>query len=436
MADGAQDDLSWALKALRDEGRLGGYRIARRYYEGDHRLTFATEKFREHFAAQFGAIRDNLCPAVVDAASDRLKITGIGFDPDVDGASQGLADRAWAIWQRNRMDVRAPEVHHEALLTGDGFAFVWPDRAGQAVIWPVPANEMVVEYDPNQPGVLLRGARTWQDELGKVHVDLYFADRVERHVTRTPKRQAMGTSWTYRDFEPYVVTGTDLEPDGVLEHRAGRVPVVHFPNLRYHRGGISELRDVIPLQDALNKTICDMLVAQEFSAFAQRWATGVDPGELDATGKPINPPFDYGADRMLTVASELAKFGTFETTELTQYVQVEENLRAEIARVSGTPLHYLFITRGDFPSGEAMKSAEARFTRKIEKRQDAWGNQWEDLLALAIRLEEPDTSVDGAMLVVEWEPAAPTAATAGEPVAPAPDAAPDDARARSAAQPS
>lgn len=433
-----RDDVSWALKALRDEDRLGGYRIARDYLEGEHRLTFATAKFRETFASQFAALRDNLCPAVIEAKSDRLVVQGVDADTTVDGSSHELAERAWSIWQRNRMDVRAPDVHEEALSVGDGFALVWPNRAGDAVIWPIPADEMVVEYDPNAPGTLLRAARTWQAEDGFVHLDLYFADRVERLVTRTPKRKPMSSSWTAREFDPWILDGA-LESEGVIPHSGGQVPVIHFPNGRFHRNGVSELANVIPLQDALNKTLCDMLIAQEFSAYPQRWATGIDVGELDANGKPKNPPFDYGVDRMLTaVAAEgatEAKFGSFATSDLEQYVTAMENHRAEIARVSGTPLHYLFITRGDFPSGEAMKSAEARFTRRVKKLQARWGNQWEDLLALAIRLESPSESdVTGEMLTLRWEEAAPTAADAGEPVAD-PDADPDDSRARSEAQP-
>lgn len=443
MADSELDVVSWALKALRDEDRLGGYRRAREYFEGSHRLTFATEKFRETFASQFGAVRDNLCPAVIEAKADRLVVTGVDADPDVEDASAELATQAWAIWQRNRMDVRAPDVHHEALLTGDGFLLVWPNQAGEAVLWPIPADEIVVAYDPNVPGRLLRAARTWQDDAGFVHLDIYLPDRVERRHTKTPKRKPMSASWSWKDFEPYAVTDTDLEPTGILEHSADQVPVVHFSNGRYHGSGMSELKDVIPLQDALNKTLCDMLIAQEFSAFPQRWATGIDPGPLDPkTGKPTNPPFDYGVDRMLTaVGSEgsegsEAKFGTFAASDLEQYVTVMENHRAEIARVSGTPLHYLFITRGDFPSGEAMKSAEARFTRKVKHLQQAWGNQWEDALALAIRLEDTGSKADGAMLALRWEEAAPTAADAGEPVAaPPPDAEPDDSLARADAQP-
>ncbi len=187
----AVDAVSWALKALRDENRLGGYRVARRYYEGEHNLAFATDKYRSVFGRLFSAFADNLCPAVVDAITDRLRITGIGFDEKVDGASEELATRAWEIWQRNRMDVRSLEVHHEALLTGDGYALVWPNRAGEAVIWPIAADEIAVAYDPNIPGQLTMAARSWQDDDGFVHLDLYFADRVERLVTRTPKRKRM-----------------------------------------------------------------------------------------------------------------------------------------------------------------------------------------------------------------------------------------------------
>ena len=374
------------------------------------------------------------CPAVVDSVSDRLRIIGVEADSESGGTPE-IAKRAWEIWQRNRMDVRAPETHHEALLTGDGYALVYPNESGEAVIWSIPASEIAVSYDPNRPGVVRRAARVWRDdEDARVHIDVYFPDRTERYVTHGRPRQILGSSTKPADFIPYIsISDSGVLTESVQPHDYGRVPVLHFPNRRYHAYGISELANVLPLQDALNKTLCDMLVAQEFSAFPQRWATGIEVGETDDNGRPKNPPFDYGVDRMLTAPQAESRFGAFPSTDLRQYVEVQENLRSEIARVSGTPLHYLFITRGDFPSGEAMKSAEARFTRKVEQRQAAFGNQWEDMLALALRIED-DVKVDGAALSIEWETASPTALEAGEPVA-APDQEPNDARARSAAQP-
>jgi hypothetical protein len=418
------DTIAWAIKALRDPDRLLGYALARRYYDGEHSLTFATEKFKSVFGRLFNALADNLCPAVVDSVADRLKVTGVEAGQGVDDA---VATAAWTIWQRNRMDVRAPETHHEALLSGDGYALVWPDASDKAVIWPLAAADVAVSYDPNRPGVIRRAARVWQDDDDqRVHVDLFFADRVERYVTRGARRRILGASTRPGDFVPYFTTdGRGAQVEDVIEYGWGRVPIVHFPNRRYHAYGISELANVLPLQDALNKTLCDMLIAQEFSAFPQRWATGIEVGEVDEQGRASTPPYNYGNDRMFTTAEEAAKFGAFPTSDLRMYVEVQENLRSEIARVSGTPLHYLFITRGDFPSGEAMKSAEARFTRKVEQRQAAFGNQWEDLLALALRIEGV-ADVDGDALSLAWESASPTAGDA---------VAPDDSRARSAAQP-
>jgi hypothetical protein len=431
----ASDDLTWALRSLRDEHRLAGYRMAEAYYNGRHDLRFATDKWRSTFGYLFRTVCDNLCPAVVDSVSDRLRVTGVSSD------DQSIADEAMAIWQRNRMDIRGPETHHESLLNGDGYALVWPDKSGEAVIWSLPAEEVSVAYDRNQPGVITRAARLWQDVDGdwRWHLDLYYAERVERWISRQAPRAigAMPSSYSVRNFEPWLEgcadwgnidgwtggletndLGGSFNTEASIANPLGRVPLVHFPNRRYHTYGISELANVVPLQDALNKAVCDMLVAMEFSAFPQRWATGIEVDEEpDAEGKTKTPPFEPGQDRIFAVAAADAKFGDFRETNLQGYVEVQENLRSEIARVSGTPLHYLFITRGDFPSGEAMKSAEARFTRKVENRQTAFGNQWENVLAMAVQIEGGG-AIDPAVLSVEWESASPLATdvVGGEPV--------------------
>jgi hypothetical protein len=412
------ETLQWALRALRETDRQQAYRNARSFYDtgkptGGKLERLGTRKFREIFGAVFD-VSDNLCAAVVDSIADRLKVTGV--NPG-DTGSAVLADAAWVIWTRNRMDVRAPETHHEALLAGDGYALVWPDQEGQAVIWSLPACDVAVSYDPNRPGLIRRAARFWwDDDTGRAHVDVYTPDRVERWASKASRKSDSGLG-NPNHFEPYAaVNAGGVQIDAVLDNQWGRVPIVHFPNLRHHGYGVSELSNVVPLQRALNKTLCDLLVAQEFSAFRQRYATGFDVEDGDSAdaaepGTDTRPPLDYGNDRMITSTDPETRFGSFDASDLTQYVEVLENFRAEIARVSGTPLHYLFITRGDFPSGEAMKSAEARFTRKVENRQAAFGNQWEDLLALALRMEGADAGADGSMLSLEWEPAEPTGLT-------------------------
>jgi hypothetical protein len=375
------EDIQWALAEYRAKKRVHRYKKVRDYYEGRHNMAFAQERFATVFGERFWEITDNLCPAIVDTVADRLTITGFSSSAvrrrTVAGqtvVADPLGSQAWAIWKRNRMRQRSNEVHRESLLTGDGYAIVWPDENGQAAIWPQVADEMVVEYSELRPGELVRAGRVWRQADGRTRVTIYFRDRIERYVsdrTRVPGTVAAKQMM--------------LLPDGEVENPFG-VPVFHFPNKRLFGYGVSELDDVIPLQDALNKSVCDMLVAMEFAAFRQRWATGLDV-EVDEDGKAKAPPFRPGVDRIFAAEDKEVRFGEFAETNLEQFLKVQEDLRAEIARVSGTPLHYLFITRGDFPSGEAMKSAEARLTEKLEDRHDAHGPTWQRLMTFALTVE-------------------------------------------------
>ena len=409
-----QDDLEWALAAHRDKKRQRRYKLHRGYYDGEHRLAFADERFLTVFGEKFFAVRDNLCPAVVDSVSDRLKVIGFRSSAtrrrkeSTDAGertivSDPLGAQAWAIWKRNRMAQRAAEVHRESLLTGDGYAIVWPTEAGTAAIWPQRAEEIVVHYSETIPGQIDRAARIWKADDSRLRATLYYPDAIERYVSGH-----RGDTPSAGRFAP--VEGDDPRS----EHDFGRVPVFHFPNRRLFDYGVSELRDVVPLQDALNKAVCDMLVAMEFSAFRQRWAVGVgddvsdgdDEDDDEDEGTTKEPPFRPGIDRIFALADHQAKFGEFSETNLEQFLKVQEDLRAEIARVSGTPLHYLFITRGDFPSGEAMKSAEARFTEKLEDQQESKGNTWEDALQFALTVEGARIP-SSFELSTTWQDAAP-----------------------------
>ncbi len=46
-----------------------------RYYDGDHNLSFATEKFRNAFGSLFREFAMNMCTAVRDAANEKLIVT-------------------------------------------------------------------------------------------------------------------------------------------------------------------------------------------------------------------------------------------------------------------------------------------------------------------------------------------------------------------------
>ena len=402
----AVTDIDWALNEFRAEPRRSHYQLARAYYLGDHRQAFPTERARSQFGRLFSTFTDNLCAAVIDAFVERLELTGFTSNQPERRERENeraqikpadpLAAAAWRIWERNRMDLRANEVHREALMMGDGYVIVWPDAAGRATFWPQEADLMTVAYDEEEPGRIARAAKVWQDGERFLRITLYYPDRIEWYRSDKPLKNGITARTNARSLSPLGVPGSAdmVATDAVVPNPFGQVPVFHFPNKRLYQKGISELLDVVPLQDALTKSGQDMLVAMEFAAYKQRWATGVDVPVDEATGRPKALPWDYGAETLLTTDNPDSKFGEFSAADLTNFLEVQESLRSEIARVSGLPLHVLFITRGDFPSGEAMKSAEVRFVKKLADRQTGFGNGWEDAFTFALRVDGEDLPDD------------------------------------------
>lgn len=380
-------DLDTALAQLRT--RRAAYDHYRAYYEGQHDLAFATDKFKNAFGALFRAFSDNLCPIVVDTVADRLIVTGFQLEgaparpPRVPGparpAARTPADAAWALWQTNRMARRAGEVHQEAGVTGDSYVIVWPDRTEQVRLWPQRADQVVVRYDPDLPGARLWAAKVWARDDGYVRATLYYPDRVEKYVTLKAVQGVLPRD--SRAFAPYTADG---EPGPVLANPYGQVPVFHFAsNAPVGAQGRSELVDIVPLQDALNKSVMDMLVAMEFTAFPQRWITGLEVETDEITGRPLTP-FIPGEDRVWTVGDKEVKFGEFPPAGLDNYLHVQDSLRAEIARVSGTPVHYMMLMGSRWPSGEALRIAEVRLTHKIQDRALSFGETWGEALSFAL----------------------------------------------------
>jgi hypothetical protein len=47
------------------------------YYDGKQPLTFTTRKYRDVFAEMVAKYQENMCPAVVDALTERLEVLGL-----------------------------------------------------------------------------------------------------------------------------------------------------------------------------------------------------------------------------------------------------------------------------------------------------------------------------------------------------------------------
>lgn len=385
-------DIARAVKRITEHAaKIKKYRA---YYDGDHPLNFATAKFDNAFGELFQEFAYNLCPGVVDAVADRLRITGFGTTP----AAQDL----WEIWDANLMPLRSGETHQEALTVGDAYLIVWPGPDGAPVISVNQAEQCAVWYDPEVPGRVVWGAKLWTQDDKRLRLTLYYANRIEKYVTAP--RAGSQTPPTSRAFAPYQVPGEAWPLPNPYE----RPPIFHFANnARIGKLGRSELHDVLPLQDALNKSVCDMLVNMEFAAFKQRWATGVEIVYDPKTGKPINR-FEPGPGSIWAVDDPDGRFGQFDATDLNQFLAVTSAFEQRMARVSRTSVHFLMLYSGNWPSGESLKTAESPFLAKVGDRQDALGPVWAEVGIFALRIA--GVRATRKDIAPDWQDAAPKSA--------------------------
>jgi len=384
---------SWWLKRLDKAlcAKQETIRLHNGYYDGEHRLLFSTDRFRREFGTMLQRLNDNWCELVVDAVEERLNIQGFRF-----GKDQPANDDAWTIWQRNNMDAQSQMAHVEALVCAETAVLAWYDPGSSfACISAERADQVIVECTPGSTQERAAGLKRWVDEgEKKVYATLYLPEAL--YKWEAPYRRIDGT------YDPSRVRWVDREgEDHESPNPLGVVPLVPLKNRpRLGRPSRSEIASVIPLQDATNTLLANMLVAGEFAAFRQRWATGLEIPEDPETNQPIEP-FKAAVDRLWVSGSKDTTFGEFEQTDLGPYVQSIEMVVQHIASQTRTPPHYFYLS-GQFPSGESIKSAETGLVAKTRRKMVFFGEAWEEVMRLALRIEGKDEAADEVASEVIW----------------------------------
>lgn len=366
------------------------YDLYRDYYDGEHRPVFATERMRSHFGRMFADLRDNHCPGVIQAPLERLEVAG--FEPRDGGKTEMNA--ASDFWDLHQLDRRQNQTYRESMRCGDAYILMWPGRTGEDRIVTHQAGAFSL-YRDEETQQLEWAAKLWRDRrTGYGRATVYYPTYAERWVTL---KKLDGDGWPEK---PDQWARYDLDGPDTMAHPYQRVPVVHFASDPDEDGGYgrSRLKPVIPIQDILNKTLADYLVAGEFVALPQRYATGVEL-DVDEDEGDVRRKWEPYADSIWTTPNEAASFGQLAGANLDQWILVMDSWRLEIGRLTGTPLHWLQIS-GDWPSGQALRTAEARLIAYVTDQQGQYGGSWYDLLALSQRWD-----IDGGRQVdVLWEP--------------------------------
>lgn len=377
--------------------------LARHYYDGNH-VVYLTDRQEAWLKLHGKSVRFtvNHCPVVVDAVVERLKVTGFKH-------GNAVNDLIWEWWQANRMDAVQTEAHRYAVRDAEAFILTnWDDTLGRPVFTLHPrftdtdrggdGYGMWIEYPNNdylaQP---IKACKQWRETVDDGHGKRTLSYRTDYYPDRVEKFVFDHGRWDIAsDVAPW------LDPQG----QPLGIPVAHLRN----PGIKSELRDVIPLQDALNKDWLDILGAADATGFRMLaffgWIPTTDGQEPKADGSnllQVAPGQMFGTPK----APNEAAVQSIEAASAQPLLDIEDRIVIRIASVSSTPLSR-FISSRQVAAEGTLQQEEGPLLSKVEERQTLFGNAWEDTMKMALKLSSmfggqalPDGEIDTV-----WAPAA------------------------------
>lgn len=376
----------WPLLTAKMKAQSEEYQTYHGYWMGENRLPVETSEFKSRFGTLFDDYRDNLARPIIRSAESRIRVTGFG-------TGEGLARRAQELWDMNDMNKQHQFVHVQTMVKGDGYVIVLPKKNGTPGIWPQRSDSCVIVYDDNDPTEKVAALKWWivdTDGKGtyKVRANIYFSDRIERYISRSA---STSLDIDFSALDPY-------SDKSVTQHRVGEVPMFEFnANFDLDLGhGRSDLADAVGPIDAINKSMLDMMTASEFTAAPQRYATGVEIPLDPKTGEPLEA-YKSGKNKLWTAPNEAAKFGQFTAGDMKGYRDSVDLLVDHLAFSTATPA-YALMKQVQYPSGEALRSAEAPLRGRVGDHQDSFGPVWLAVVAAAFRIDENSSGVQGTAL--------------------------------------
>jgi len=333
----------------------------------------------------------NYCGKIVDALTDRLIVEKIMGTSDTDDASlnQWIHD----VLQTSRFDGLQGRVHDAAV--GDGEAFVgieYDEETGLPILSVQPVYDggdgIIALVDQRQH--VLMAIKIWrlapednednEDTQVITRINVYFPDCIESYITK-------GDSGA--------IIPLAQNPDDPMSFKqdwpVGIVPFVAFSNkLKAHTtSGLSEIADVIPLQDALNRTLYSMIAAAELTGFGIYNSFGCEfpamlrPGTCNII---VDNEIVYLPKRVGEVEVHEPRIEKMQAETPTSYVTVADWLIEQIATITDTPLPQLM--GNSTASGEALKQRESGLLGKAREAQVGFGNSWENVIAIAWEMQD------------------------------------------------
>lgn len=380
----------------RDQARMV---LMDRYYRGDHPVPYVPRQLKDEFRMMLKRSKSNFMRIVVDAPAERLRLQG--FRPR--GAESADED-IWAWWVDSQMAVDANVAITDAIKMARSYISIWRYTGKDDVSVQVEdPRGTYVEYDQMDRHRRVAALRVWNDEwTDKVRADVWLPDACyqwegEKNTFRAsqlwPPIWQPGHPIDDGDVRFIdTVSREDPAPDltqwyrqwtelGTVKNPWGEIPIVPLVNRQSTAGrlGESEIDDVYPSQDRINAQLFNRDLGGWTTAYRQKWATGMEI-PVDDDGNPVEQ-FKSAVDRLWVSEDEKTRFGSFDATDPSQFIEPIEQDVKHIAVQTRTPRHYL-VESGQTPSGDSIKSAESGLVAKVEDKQPYFGASFCEVVRL------------------------------------------------------
>jgi hypothetical protein len=396
-------DVAKQVLAMREHEQERLERISN-YMRGRHDSVYVPQGARSEYKWLLQRSVVNFLPLVVSVISENLHVDGyLPTNPEGEAADPASAGSAavkndpanpWAIWHANRMQARQHGLHRAVAKYGVAYTVVLPGTMAaadgevidQPVIRAVSPRRITALYaddvDDEWP-VYAVEERQFRAAKRTVRVVWLYDD--QNRYTLLGRAGQSTLYWPGDDPGLLEVLGWDGPDQGVMpvaEHGLGVCPVVRFLHDIDLDGemdvsGVAE--PLIPLQDQINTTTFNTLMAQQYAAFRQRWVTGMVPDDED--GRP-REPFRAGVDRLWVAEDSDTKFGEFNQTDMKDFLDAREASIRHMSTIAQVPPYHLLGAVANL-SAEALAAARDGLDRAIAELQAVLSEPYKQTLRLA-----------------------------------------------------
>lgn len=360
--------------------------------------------------------RFNILPLLIGSLANNFFVDG--YRPRRQSENARIWDQ---VWQPNRMDARQSGLWRSALEYGMSYATVLPGTLnGQknAVITPWSPRRLTALYeDPinDEWPLYIMTVGTPRPEFSSGDVTMVTPvtvyDDWGKYVIQLPSSVLeVRRDESVRKQSPRVGDIGQLKAQDVhaSAHNLGVCPGVRFLDTfgDLDDGPEGVVWPMLPAQRQLNQTTFGLLMAQQYSAFRQRFVTGMAIDE-DENGNPIQP-FNIAVDQMLQGEDPDTRFGEFSQTDLSGYLDSRDKTLLYVASARQIPPHTLVVGNAvSNISAEALAALEAGHQQDIAEHKTSFGESAEQLMRLAGKAADDDEAWADTSAEVRWRDTTP-----------------------------